>query len=44
MSDSGEEPGLYSPCQHEGEGTRKNDANIEEMTADGGFGFPAKVK
>ncbi len=50
MSGSGEEPGLYSPCQHEHEGTQgtaacgKNEANIEEMIADRGFGFHAKVK
>ncbi len=45
-SGSSEEPGLYSPCQHERECTAcgKNDANIEEMIADGGFGFHAKVK
>ncbi len=46
-SGSGVEPGLYSPCQHEREGTRsalKYYANIEEMMADGGFGFHAKVK
>ncbi len=42
----GEEPGLYSPCQREREmrSRAKNDANIEEMIADGGFGFHAKVK
>ncbi len=46
-SGSGVEPGLYSQCQHERKGTHsalKNYANIEEMIADGGFGFHAKVK
>ncbi len=45
-SGSGEEPGLYSPCQHECEcaARGKNDANIEEIIADGGFGFHTKVK
>ncbi len=33
--------GLHSPCQHVRE---KNDANIEEMIADGGFGFHSKAK
>ncbi len=43
-SGSGEEPGLYSPCQREHAARGKYDANIEEMIADGGFGFHAKVK
>ncbi len=41
-SGSGEEPGLYSPASARTRG--KNDANIEEIMADGGFGFHAKVK
>ncbi len=38
--------GLYSPCQHEHEHAARGeyDANIEEMIADGGFGFHAKEK
>ncbi len=45
-SNSGEEPGLCSPCQHERERAAhgKNDANIEEIIADVGFGFHANVK
>ncbi len=43
-SGSSEEPGLYSPCQHERTACGKNDADIEEIIADGGFGFHAKVK
>ncbi len=43
-SGSGEEPGFYSPCQHERAAHRKNDENIEEIIADRGFGFHAKVK
>ncbi len=44
-SGSGVEPGFYSPCQHERKGTRgKNDVNIEEMVADGGFSFHFEVK
>ncbi len=44
VSGSGEEPGFYSPCQHERAAHRKYDANIEEIIADRGFGFHAKVK
>ncbi|KAL0151035.1 hypothetical protein M9458_053548, partial [Cirrhinus mrigala] len=33
------ESGLYLPCQHQRGGDGKNDANIEETMADGGFDF-----